>query len=269
LPETEAPGASADYELLKYGVLEAGHIARHYFEKGFEHWDKAKDDPVTEADLAVDRVLKEILLSDRPTYGWLSEETDDDLRRLSCRRVWIVDPIDGTRAFVERRPQFTICAALVDNGEPECAFVYNPVTEQLFEARRGRGARLNGDPIAPSARSELEGASVLATKGMFKHPDWQHDWPDLKISMRNSVALRLALVACGEFDMCLSLTKKSDWDLAAADLIVREAGARLSDHTGLPFRYNRKSVRQRSLIATCPGLYEEILKRTRHLTLPD
>ncbi len=137
-----------DTALLVETVREAGKIARKYFRGEYASWDKGGGNPVTEADIAIDRNLREVLLAARPNYGWLSEETEDDPARLTRDRVFIVDPIDGTVGFLKGRPHFTIVASVVHAGRPVSAAIYNPITEEMYEATYRNGARLNGDPSA-------------------------------------------------------------------------------------------------------------------------
>ena len=172
----------------------------------------------------------------RPSYGWLSEESEDNETRLKAERVFIVDPIDGTYGFLKRLPHFTIVAAGADGGRPVAGAIYNPLTEEMFEAARGRGATLNGAPIHVSARAELEGASLLASRDMMAERHWTTPWPaGVTAENRASIAYRMALVAAGAFDAMISLSSKADWDLAAGDLIVREAGGRVTDAEGRSF----------------------------------
>jgi myo-inositol-1(or 4)-monophosphatase len=259
--------------LLEAAVREGGRIARGFFESGaFKQWDKGKGDPVTEADLAVDTYLRETLRAARPEYGWLSEETKDDPARLSAQSVFVVDPIDGTIAFIKHRPHFTICAGVVTDGVPVAGAVYNPMTEECFTARLGHGATLNGARIHVSDRAALEGCRMLADKPMLQHAAWNtppnRPWPDMHIETRNSIAYRMALVAAGQFDAMMALSPKRDWDLAAAEIIVTEAGGNATTHTGARFAYNRESTIQPSLLAAGPKLHAELLARVSHITLP-
>ncbi|MBN9530945.1 MAG: 3'(2'),5'-bisphosphate nucleotidase CysQ [Alphaproteobacteria bacterium] len=251
---------SADLDLLMAATREGGALALDHFKAGVTPWDKKPDDPVSEADLAVDRLLHERLQGARSDYGWLSEESVDDPRRLDCARVWVVDPIDGTRAFVARRPEFCVCAALVEQGEPVLAAVFNPATDEFFAAVRGQGATLNGRPIHASGRDDLNAARLLASKSRhFSSPAWQEAAPGASFSYRNSIAYRMVLVAAGRFETAISLTPKSDWDIAAADLIVREAGARATTATGAAFRYNQPRPVHPNVITSGPGVHGQVL----------
>tara|TARA_R110000868_G_scaffold50504_4_gene161348 strand:- start:970 stop:1788 length:819 start_codon:yes stop_codon:yes gene_type:complete len=268
-PETILHTRAEDRALLNAAVREAGRIAMTYYQTELKTWLKGGDDIVTEADIAVNDQLQKSLAVARPAYGWLSEESKDDARRLTCHRVWVVDPIDGTRAFAKGRPHFTISVALVEAGRPVLAALFNPATDEFFESETGAGALLNGRPIAVGKRSVIEGARMAAFAPMFKHPAWPAPWPEMDIIERNSVAYRIALVACDAADAALALNSKNDWDLAAADLILHEAGGRLTSHDGKLLIYNRESPRHRSLLAAGPDLYGPLFDRVGALTLPN
>ena len=243
--------------LLENAVREAGDIARKYYGGDYKRWAKAGGRPVAEADLAVDTFLKETLLAARPAYGWLSEESLDDPARLKARRVFVVDPIDGTVAFMKQRPHFTICAALVEEGRPIAAAVYNPIAEECFTAEQGAGARLNGAAIRVPDRDRIEGCRMLGLKSNFT------GWPQMEITSYSSIAYRVALVAAGRHDAMVSLTTKRDWDLAAADLIVQEACGLLSDEAGNRLIYNSVAALQRVSVAAGPKLHALLLARLR------
>lgn len=247
----------ADRQLLEETVRAAGEIARRYFGGDYRTWNKAGGSPVTDADLEIDAFLKTRLTAARPDHGWLSEESADDPARLGTHRVFIVDPIDGTLAFIKHRPHFTICAAIVEDGAPVAGAVYNPIAEEFYAAARGQGASLNGAPIHVAARDTLEGGAMLGEKAALVPPAW----PVMAVENRNSAAYRLALVAEGRFDGVISLTPKRDWDLAAADLICREAGGLVSDRAGKVLRYNQATAAHSSVIAANPVLHAAILRR--------
>jgi len=266
------PAPDADLVLLESCVREAGKIARGFFGGSYKQWDKGKGNPVTEADLAVDKFLREKLCAARSDYGWLSEETEDDAQRLKAETVFVVDPIDGTIAFMKGRPHFTICAGTVKDGLPVTGVVYNPITEQCFTARAGNGAHLNGAPIKVSERATLEGCRMLADKAMLAHPAWNNPpnrpWPPMEIETRNSIALRMALVGSGEFDAMMALSSKHDWDMAAAEIVVTEAGGNVTTHTGAKPHYNQASTLQPSIVAAGPKLHALLMERVSHLNLP-
>jgi myo-inositol-1(or 4)-monophosphatase len=260
-----------DLALLEETVREAGHIARRFFGGEFKRWNKTEG-PVTEADLAVDTFLNDRLKTARPGYGWLSEETEDDASRLTARMTFIVDPIDGTLAFVRNKPEFTICAGIASEGRPIAGVVYNPITDECFRARAGGGAFCNGVPIRVSDMATVENCRMLADKPMFSHPAWNNPpnipWPPMHIETRNSVAYRMVLVARGDFDAMMALSAKHDWDIAAADIILTEAGAKVTTHKGDAFRYNGATALQPSIVAANPRLHDAILARVSHINLP-
>jgi myo-inositol-1(or 4)-monophosphatase len=253
----------ADHALLARAVRDAGILAKRYFENGFKSWDKKPNDPVTEADIAVNELLKEQLTSQRSGYGWLSEETADTPERLGCDRVWIVDPIDGTRAFVAGKPEFTVSVALVEAGKPVLAAIYNPMTEEFFEAAEGAGARLNGAIISCEPTKQLAGATLLASRRTFEHRDWLKSAEGASFHHINSIAYRMALVAAGRYSATITLSQKSDWDIAAADLILREAGGIATTSGGASFTYNREHTRHKDVIAAGAVLHEKILELVR------
>jgi myo-inositol-1(or 4)-monophosphatase len=258
---------AADHALLVAAVREAGVIALQHYRTDVNTWQKEGGTPVSDADIAVNQHLHRRLGDARPEYGWLSEETEDDTTRLTRRRVWVVDPIDGTKAFLAGTPHFCHAVALVEDGRPILAALYNPAADEFYEAVAGQGARLNGRPIRVSDRSELEGCRIAAFEPMFRHPAWREVWPPMNVIDRNSVAYRFALVASGEVDAALGLNSKNDWDLAAAELIVREAGGRVTSHDGQPLTYNTERASHRSFIAAGPAMHDVLFKRVGELKL--
>jgi myo-inositol-1(or 4)-monophosphatase len=250
---------AADLALLEAAARAGGEIARRHFQQGCKSWNKQGGSPVSEADLEVDAHLRAMLTAARPDYGWLSEESVDNADRLSRRTLFIVDPIDGTIAFLKGRPHFTICAAVVTDGVPVAGVVHNPMLDHLYKASAGGGARRNDDAIHVSACNGLTGCAMLGDRAMLSLPPW----PQMQVETRNSVAYRVALVADGSFDATVALSAKRDWDLAAADVILREAGGRITDRSGAALAYNRPDAKQPSLVAAGPVLHVEILARLR------
>ena len=256
------PDYAADMALLEAAVREGGAIAKTFLTGRNKTCRKPDGSPVSDADLAVDRFLKEALRPARPAYAWLSEETEDDAARLSAKRVFVVDPIDGTVAFLKGRPHFTIVAAVAEDQVPVAAAIYNPLTEECFTAAKGGGAWRNGAPIRVSGRAQLESCRMIASKSTLQNPCWGGvPWPAMTVETPNSMAYRIALVACGAFDATVSLSATHDWDLAAADLIVREAGGLSTSHHGTPLRFNRADIAQPSALAAGPALHAAILSR--------
>jgi myo-inositol-1(or 4)-monophosphatase len=268
-PASTAPLASLeeDYALLKHAVEAAGALALSSFRKEIGVQRKADGSEVSDADLAVNVLLEAELRGARPNYGWLSEESPDDGERLERRRVWMIDPIDGTNAFLRHVPEWTVSAALVEGGVPVIGIVFNPARGEFFHAIRGHGAFLNGAPIHVSGQSTLEGARLIASGGLFKKRIWKEPWPEVESSWVNSVAYRLALVAAGKADATVSLSAKCEWDLAAAAVIVAEAGGAMTDHRGEALRYNRAVPRYPSLVASPPKLQAVLIERTSRIDL--
>lgn len=249
-----------DLTLLIETARTAGAIARDYFYKGnTKSWHKDGNHPVTEADIAVNDYLEKTLQAARPNYGWLSEETKDDASRMKSKYSFVVDPIDGTRAFMDGRPHFTICLAVIENGRAITGVVYNPILDEMFEASLGTGARLNGKTIKPSACSEIAGCSMIGYPRKFK----RLGWPDMKVSIRNSMAYRIVLVAAGIRDATVSFTPKSDWDLAAATIIANEAGVTATDLDGNAFYFAKDHITENGVICASPHLHDLLLTKIR------
>jgi myo-inositol-1(or 4)-monophosphatase len=245
----------ADHELLISATREAGAVALDYFNGTVKSWEKKPNDPVSEADIEIDRLLKERLQGPRPDYGWLSEESEDDSSRLKQRRTWIIDPIDGTRGFIAGRAEFAVCVALIEGGVPIAGAVFNPATNEFFEAVAGGGARLNNAAIQIGTRPSLKGAKLLGTEKIHdKMCEWSDDGKTVERTYFNSIAYRVALVAANKYDAAVSIHYLNDWDLAAADLIVREAGGIATDHAGNIYRYNGKSTQQLCMVVSNAAL---------------
>lgn len=248
----------ADADLLNAAVREAGALARSLFQK-VKSWAKSDGSPVTEADLAVDRMLQERLHGARPGYGWLSEETPDTAERLGRRQVWIADPIDGTRAFTQGGDEWCVAVALLTDGRPTLAAIYRPMTDDFYEAEAGKGARLNGRPLHIGTATRLAGARILGNASALKQ--LQAEAPVEAVPSGNTpLAMRLAYVAQGKLDAALSTTAKHDWDLAAGDLLVHEAGGIVTGLSGKTFTYNRALTRQESYVASSPRLQAALLE---------
>lgn len=260
---------NADLELLREAALQAGDMALERREAGLKVRVKPGGSPVTDADEAVDAWLRETLTAARPDHGWLSEETPDTTERLSRRRLIIADPIDGTVAYMKRRPWWSVALAIVEDGEPVAAVIHVPDLNETFEATAGGGARLNGRAVQASDVTQLDDAAVLADARLLEGPQWPEPWPVMRFERRNSLAYRMALVGAGAFDAAIALTPKWDWDVAAGALIAAEAGARVSDHHGRPWRFNRPDPRQASLVCAAPALHPLIIRRCRPIPLAD
>ena len=256
-----------DFRLLKAAVDEAGKLAHSYFRQEVAVRRKQDGSEVSDADIAVNEALKETLLGGRPDYGWLSEELEDDATRLERRLVWMIDPIDGTNAFLRHIPEWTISAALVQEGKPVLGAVFNPATANtstpFAEAAPSSTTGRSRSPAGrrSKARSSSQ-AAVCSRSASGRSPG-----PGSKLRWVNSVAYRFALVAAGSADATVSLSAKSEWDLAAGVLIVEEAGGVVTDHHGHAFRFNLPVPRFPSLVAAPPGLHAKLIERTSRVDL--
>lgn len=256
------PPADPDLALLLAAAEAAGRVARRHFRAGGRVWDKGGGQgPLTEADLEIDALLRAMLTAARPGWGWLSEESTDlaDPARLGVETVFIVDPIDGTRAFAEGQTSFAHALAVVRGGRPVAAVVHLPLKDLTYAATRGGGAWLNGRRMAQSGRAEPAGARVLASRAALEPSAWTGGVPAVERHFRPSLAWRLALVGEGAFDAALSLRDAWDWDIAAASLIAEEAGARVTDRAGGALAFNSPAARSPGLIAAPPALHAALL----------
>lgn len=216
---------------------------------------KQGDDPLSEADLVANQTLKEILLGNQSqNTGWLSEETADDFNRLNCKYVWVVDPIDGTREFMQRIPEYAISVALIENEQPVLAAVFNPATNELFHAIKGEGAWLN-EQLIHCNFPHHEQLTILASRSEFKHGSWQPYIGHHQVKPIGSIAYKLALVAAGRAHATFSLGPKSEWDIAAGVLLIEEAGGKVVNKDEQPFRFNQQHVRVNGIIAASQETY--------------
>ncbi len=258
---------ATDLSLLIEAAREAGRIATGYTGRTARRWDKPGGaGPVTEADLAVNDMLHDALRSARPDYGWLSEETEDIPDRLERDRVFIVDPIDGTRSFADGSRTWAHALAVVEHGVVTAGVVYLPMRDLMYSAAAGQGAHVNDELIAPSNTDRLDAANILATKPNMNVEHWRHGKPpEFARSHRPSLAYRMALVAQGRFDGMLTLRDCWEWDIAAGDLILREAGATCTDKTGAALRFNNPRPKVNGVLAAgqrVHGLLSESLRRS-------
>ena len=242
---------------LAAAVRDAGALALRTFRGELKSWIKGKSSPVSEADLAVDALLRERLLAIRDA-AWLSEETEDDPTRLQRAEVWVVDPIDGTRAYLAGASDWAISAALVRNGRPVIGALYAPVSDELFMATAGEGASCNGEPIHVSSGAALAGARFSGPKRRLD--SLAAIEPRIEMTPRvASLALRLARVASGALDGSFTGPNSHDWDLAAADLLVHEAGGAVTTLTGQSLIYNRPDPVHEALLAAGRGRHAVLL----------
>ncbi len=251
---------------LETAVREAGALAARSFQTTVKSWDKTGGSPVSEVDMAVDKFLRERLMRLAPDCGWLSEETEDDLIRLDSSRMWIVDPIDGTRAYLAGRTDWSISIALVENGRPVLAAIFAPMQDALYLAAAGEGTTLNGATVKATAGADFDTAHAAGPKPMLERlaPVAPRLVAEPKVF---SLALRLARVAAGTLDLAFASENSHDWDLAAADLLVHEAGGALTTFAGQQLIYNRADPLHGALVAAGRSRHEAFLALVRARTL--
>jgi len=261
---------ASDLSLLVEAAHASGEIARRFWQQSPGVWHKADNaGPVTEADLEIDAMLHGMLRDARPDYGWLSEETEDDTARLKAEHVFIIDPIDGTRAFIEGARGFAHSLAVARGGDVTAAAVYLRMPDLMFTATCDDApAMLNGAPIAANQPDVLDGATVLATKANFAPACWPHGLPPVERHFRSSLAYRLCLVAQGRFDAMLTLRPTWEWDVAAGSLIARKAGAVVSDQAGGAPRFNNRHPQLNGMIAAGRLMHDALLARLTPTTAP-
>jgi myo-inositol-1(or 4)-monophosphatase len=251
-------------------ALDAARVVFSRFTAGaIEAEFKAGHDPVTEADRAVDAVLRHNLL--REGEGWLSEESVDDFSRISKQRVWVVDPLDGTREFVQGLPEFCVSIGFVENGCPVAGGIYNPATEETFLGSIDSGVTYNGKPSQPSQRNTLDGALVLASRSEIKRGEWKpFENSAFKIRPMGSVAYKLALVSAGLADVTFTLTPKNEWDVVAGAALVQSAGGFVSTLEKTNLTANRRDPLLSGLLASGPFLKDKLLSLVEpHIRVAD
>ena len=236
---------------------EAGRIAAARCGGEFKRWEKTPGHPVCDIDLEVDAFLRERLGAVDPEAGWLSEETLDDSDRFERRRLWVVDPIDGTRDYLRERPGWCVSVALVEDRVPVLGVLAAPARGELWTASRGQGSRRNGVPLRVSPRSELPGARVPADQ----LPSVDRDL--VPVAKPNSIALRIGLVAAGEADLVATLRWGFEWDIAAAALIAEEAGATVRGALGQPLAFNSAFGEAFGVLVATPGIHAAAVDRLR------
>ena len=251
--------------LAQKAARAAGDILRGHWRRGdYQIGSKGKDNPVTEADLEADRALKRLLHDPFPEYGWLSEETADSEARLKCRRVWIVDPLDGTKEFIQGIPEFCVAVALVEEGHPVLGVTYNPITREMFWSARGMGCHLNTEAVRVTRTLVLRRANVLASRSETARGEWEVFHGRLKVSPTGSVAYKLALVAAGKGDATFTRSPKSEWDIASGAALLAEAGGTMTDIHGTMIRFNQRRVKVAGMIADNTVLHEQLVKIAPH-----
>tara|TARA_B100000989_G_scaffold298776_1_gene289765 strand:+ start:4017 stop:4817 length:801 start_codon:yes stop_codon:yes gene_type:complete len=243
-------------------VIKAGQIAKNCNENKIKIWEKSESQPVTNADIEINKFLKAFFKKLTPSFGWLSEESKDDFSRKNKNLFWCVDPIDGTRSFIKGKPEYTISVALIKKTIPIIGIIYNPLTEELFFAEKNRGAFCNNNKIIVSKTHHVENCKIAISSSeekiiqnfkLFKH---------LNAIKMGSIAYKIALVAKGEIDIALSFTKKNDWDLAAAFILLNEAGGIVTNLNGNKINFNTDNLRISDVLACNKILNKKIVIKT-------
>ncbi|MEL7190449.1 MAG: 3'(2'),5'-bisphosphate nucleotidase CysQ [Pseudomonadota bacterium] len=249
-----------DRDRLEQIIREAGRVALSRW-PGDGHdlhsWDKTPGNPVSEADLEVDAFLKRELRALLPSAGWLSEETADDEARLKKDLIWMVDPVDGTRDFIRGRDGWAVSVALISGGKPLLGTLFAPARREMFVAEAGKGALLNGAPITASRRTEMSGARIP----IDQLPEAVSDL--VIVNKPNSIALRIAMVAADQADLLATLRWGFEWDVAAAALIAREAGAQVTEAFGKPLTFNKRDPRDFGVLVSSPAIHAAAAERIR------
>lgn len=227
---------------------DAGAVIARLYQGGYDIREKSRGNPVTSADLQANAVIREHIASRFPGDAWLSEEDVDDLTRLESRRVWIVDPLDGTREFIQGVPEFCVSIGLVVDGYPVLGVIYNPMTKELFTAVKGQGAKANNVPLRLTVGEDIEGARLLVSRSEPR-PKYQELAQTFKLETMGSIAYRMALVALGRADATLTFRRVREWDVCGGTAILQEAGGLVIDGAGQPLGFNRKEPLVHRLVA--------------------
>jgi len=244
----------------------AGEMIMTYYRSTYDSWDKSPDNPVTTADLAANRLLRQRLLDAAPGAGWLSEETEDNPERLAERRIWVVDPLDGTREFIDGQDEFSVSVAYTEDGQPRLGVIHNPATGETIAGTVEQGVTYNSQPAKPlSGRTEVRGARVLVSDTEVGRGMWDQHRHELALHQIGSSAYKLGLVAAGRGDAYVSLKPKREWDICAGVALILAAGGKATDLTGQPFRFNQADLEVQGVLVANPilhaGLLEMLQKR--------
>jgi myo-inositol-1(or 4)-monophosphatase len=238
----------------------AGEVIRSHYNTRYAVDYKGKDSPVTIADREANHTIHEIIQGEFPDDGWLSEETVDSPARLSCRRVWVVDPMDGTKEFIQKVPELAVSIALVEEGSPVVGVAYNPIQDQLFWAVRGQGTWTNDRRVQVSQAAQLKDATILASRSETQRGEWKNFSAQFRVRQTGSAAYKMALIATGDADATFTLVPKNEWDICAGVLLIEEAGGTVSHLDGQPVRFNQAKTLLQGLIASNGQLHPHLLQ---------
>jgi len=264
-PATPNPTANGEYarELAaaQDAAIAAGKLIKSlYGSNQLGAGQKGYDNPVTAADLKANQIIRERILGEFPEDGWLSEETEDQLERTSWNRVWVIDPLDGTKEFINQIGEFCVSIALVEDGKPVIGVIYNPITNELFAASRDEPLRMNGKVVSVSRQRDPAVATVLASRSENGRGEWDRFRGRFKVKPTGSVAYKLALIAAGRGDATFSLTPKHEWDVCAGAALIEAAGGRITDSDGEPLVFNRHiPPLLPGIIAANPDLHQKLI----------
>lgn len=256
---------SKELELAKKAALDAGQAIAEYYGKTLDISYKMEDHPLTEADLAANRIIRATLGKPFPDYSWLSEEDVDNEERLDGNRLWVIDPLDGTKDFINKNPEFAVSIALVEDKKPILGVVYNPVTKELFHAVQGQGAFCQDKPIQVRKEKTKPKTHLLASMSEYKKGEWTEFENQFQVTATGGCAYKMSKVARGDADGTFTLNPKSEWDICAGHVIVEEAGGKVSYLDGETVTYNNASTLIDGLIYTSGDeVHAEILEITRY-----
>jgi myo-inositol-1(or 4)-monophosphatase len=246
-------------------ALEAGLLVASYYNQEVKPSFKANDQPVTAADHDANKIIRSIIGKNFPNDGWLSEEDVDDSARFEKKRVWIVDPLDGTRDFIKKCPEFGVAIALIENHQPVLGVVYNPVTKELFTAVKGQGAFFNEKPMRVRNKKTQPRTQLLVSHSEHKRGEWVRFQGQFDTFPTGGCAYKMSKVARGDADGSFTLSPKSEWDTCAGDIVIREAGGIVSYLDGSPIKYNQPSTIMDGLIyCSTKEIHQELLRAVAH-----
>jgi myo-inositol-1(or 4)-monophosphatase len=249
-----------EYTCALKAARAAGEIIRAHYHTRYAVDYKGEDSPVTIADRDANHKIYEIIRDEFSSDGWLSEETVDSPARLSCRRVWVVDPMDGTKEFIQKVPELAVSIALVEEGTSVVGVAYNPIQDQLFWAVRGQGTWANDRRVQVSQAAQLKDATILASRSETQRGEWKNFSAQFRVRQMGSAAYKMALIATGDADATFTLVPKNEWDICAGVLLIEEAGGTVSHLDGKPVRFNQAKTLLQGLIASNGRLHPHLLQ---------